>query len=136
MRATAYPAVCGVSGRRARDVIPAAARALVRTITSVEKAVVMFWSKRWAANPRTPRGGMQRELQGIEVALARVTRWSLYTFVIPGPPTRSGSGTWNRWLCASGVVQRRRRWAARSKRDVAAGHWAKPIPDRATRVRN
>src|SRR5690348_16916580 len=46
MRATAYPAVCGGSDRRARDVIPAAARALVRTITSVEKAVVMFWSKR------------------------------------------------------------------------------------------
>lgn len=30
MRATAYPARCGSSGRRARDVIPAAARALVR----------------------------------------------------------------------------------------------------------
>src|SRR6185437_6184756 len=30
MRATAYPAVCRSSGRRAREVIPAAARALVR----------------------------------------------------------------------------------------------------------
>src|SRR6185437_4792363 len=81
-------------------------------------------------------GGCNGSCKELKVALARVTRWGLYTFVIPGPPTRSGSGTRNRWLCASGVVQRRRRWAARSKRDVAAGHWAKPIPDRATRVRN
>jgi hypothetical protein len=32
VRATAYPAGCRMSGRRARDVIPAAARALVRTV--------------------------------------------------------------------------------------------------------
>jgi hypothetical protein len=31
-RATAYPAECRYSGRRARDVIPAAARALVSTV--------------------------------------------------------------------------------------------------------
>jgi hypothetical protein len=32
MRATAYPAECRTSGRRARDVMPAAIRALVRTV--------------------------------------------------------------------------------------------------------
>jgi hypothetical protein len=31
-RATAYPAGCSSSGRRARDVMPAAMRALVRTL--------------------------------------------------------------------------------------------------------
>jgi hypothetical protein len=31
-RATAYPAECRYNGRRARDVIPAAMRALVRTL--------------------------------------------------------------------------------------------------------
>jgi hypothetical protein len=31
-RATAYPAECPYNGRRARDVIPAAARALVSTL--------------------------------------------------------------------------------------------------------
>jgi hypothetical protein len=31
-RATAYPAECRYSGRRARDVMPAAARALVSTV--------------------------------------------------------------------------------------------------------
>jgi hypothetical protein len=31
-RATAYPAECRYNGRRARDVIPAAIRALVRTL--------------------------------------------------------------------------------------------------------
>ena len=44
MRATDYPAECLGSGRRARDVMPAAARALVRTIGWLETVFVMTGS--------------------------------------------------------------------------------------------
>ncbi|MBS0381424.1 MAG: hypothetical protein JSR56_03235 [Proteobacteria bacterium] len=43
-RATAYPAGCRISGRRAREVIPAAARALVRMTGSLDAVFVMVGS--------------------------------------------------------------------------------------------
>lgn len=151
MRATAYPAVCEGSGRRAREVIPAAARALVRMIASMENASVMSRLAKRATNPRIPGGRMQREPRRGDAAhrvcragevVHRVRCKGVNSLVgaralaIPGPLTHSVSGTpgpvaldtWRGQRCGGG----RRDRNAMPQPDAAR----KPIPDRAARCPN
>src|SRR5690348_14980926 len=61
-RATAYPAIFRNPDRRAREVIPAAKRALVRMIASVKRNVVMG-GRTIAAHARTLGTPMQRKMR-------------------------------------------------------------------------